>query len=110
MNNLGDYACYSSNSNDATHEVGTMFPNAFGLYDMSGNIFEWCWNWFTDSYDTETEGGSDPTGSSAGSLRVNRGGGWSYSSDYCAVSFRNCFNPNNRSSNLGFRLVRASSN
>ena len=60
VNKLGDYAWYYDSANDNTHEVGTKLPNAFGLYDMSGNVWEWCWNWITDSYDTEAEGGSDP--------------------------------------------------
>ena len=110
VNKLGDYAWYSSNSNSKTHEVGTKLPNAFGLYDMSGNVWEWCWNWFTDSYDAETECGSDPTGSSLGSSRVYRGGSWYNGSDYCAVSYRSGSNPRNCLSRLGFRVVRASSN
>ena len=106
--NLGKYAWYESNSNDATHKVGTKLPNAYGLYDMSGNVWEWCWNWFTDSYDTGKEGGSDPTGTSAGSYRLNRGGGWSYNSDYCAVSYRSSYSlPYYRSNKLGFRVVRS---
>ena len=76
---------------------------------MSGNVYEWCWNWKTESYDTETEVGCDPTGASAGSDRVGRGGGWSGNSDYCAVSCRNYGDPNGRSNVLGFRVVRASS-
>ena len=110
VNKLGEYAWYDSNSNNvATHEVGTKLQNAYGLYDMSGNVREWCWNWFTDSYDTEKEGGSNPTGTSDGSSRVCRGGGWSNFSDLCAVSCRydeSYF----RSNALGFRVVRASSN
>ena len=109
VNKLGDYAWYYDSANDNTHEVGTKLPNAFGLYDMSGNVWEWCWNWFTDSYDTTTEGGSDPTGASAGSYRVRRGGGWDYYSGYCAVSCRYSSSPYGRDYYLGFRVVRASS-
>ena len=109
VNELGDYAWYG-NSKDASHEVGTKLPNAFGLYDMSGNVFEWCWNWYTNSYDTETEGGSDPTGASSGSRRVGRGGSWYGDSGHCAVSCRNSDFPYFRYFGLGFRVVRASSN
>ena len=110
VNKLGDYAWYYDSANDNTHEVGTKLPNAFGLYDMSGNVWEWCWNWFTDSYDTTTEGGSDPTGTSAGSGRVLRGGSWSNYSGGCAVSYRDYVSPSLRCNGLGFRVVRASSN
>ena len=109
VDELGDYAWYKDNSNSTTHEVGTKKANAFGLYDMSGNVFEWCWNWFTSEYDENTEGGNNPTGSSAGSLRVRRGGSWYSNSDRCAVSSRYYGYPYFRGNNLGFRVVRASS-
>ena len=108
--NLGEYAWYSDNSIDKTHPVGTKKSNAFGLYDMSGNVWEWCWNWITSCYDTETEGGTNPTGTSSGDYRVLRGGSWRNVSDYCAVSFRNSYGPSRRNFYLGFRVVRASSN
>ena len=104
---LGEYAWYTSNSSSKTHEVGTKTANAFGLYDMSGNVWEWCWNWFTNNYNTGTEGGSDPTGASSGDYRVGRGGGWYDGSDGCAVSCRGSDFPNFRSFILGFRVVRS---
>ena len=107
VNELGDYAWYSSNSNSTTHEVGTKKANAFGLYDMSGNVSEWCWNWRTSGYDTTTESGSDPVGALSGDYRVLRGCSWCCDSDGCAVSFRNCSNPGSCYNDVGFRLVRS---
>ena len=105
-NKLGDYAWYRDNSS-TTHEVGTKLPNAFGLYDMSGNVWEWCWNWITSEYDENTEGGSDPTGASAGSYRVFRGGYWGNPSSLCVVSaWRGCIEPYYRDGFIGFRVVR----
>ena len=103
--NVDDVAWYTSNTNDTgTREVKTKVPNGYGLYDMSGNVWEWCYDWYgTESADT------DPTGSSAGSFRVRRGGGWSGYSDYCAVSCRYSGSPNLRLYRNGFRVVRASS-
>ena len=111
VNELGDYAWYSSNSNSTTHVVGTKNANAFGLYDMSGNVFEWCWNFSSNSYDTTTEGGNDPIGILSGVYRVGRGGSWEFDSVNCAVSYRYVYgDPSGEGSNhLGFRLVRASS-
>ena len=109
VNILGEYAWYDSNSDSTTHKVGTRKANAFGLYDMSGNVYEWCWNCYTNSYDTTTDGGNDPTGALSGSSRVFRGGGWNSTSAGCSVSSRRNFNPYDGNYNLGFRLVRASS-
>ena len=106
---LGNYAWYRSNSENKSHEVGTKKPNAYGLYDVSGNVWEWCWNWFTEKYDTEKEGGSDPKGASSGDYRVCRGGGWGNGSDGCAVSFRYVSSPDGRNYDLGFRVVCPSS-
>ena len=104
---LGEYAWYDVNSGEKNHPVGEKLANAFGLYDMSGNVWEWCWNWYTNSYNTGTEGGTDPTGTSSGGLRVSRGGCWSYDSGDCAVSVRRSNFPSRRDNYLGFRVVRS---
>ena len=108
VNELKKYAWCQLNAKFTTHEVGRMLPNAYGLYDMSGNVWEWCWNWSTNSYDTEAEGGSDPTGISAGSERVHRGGaGWGCNEESCcAVSYRADYPPRIYDNNIGFRVVR----
>ena len=105
-NELEKYAWNVWNSYSTTHEVGKRKANAFGLYDMSGNVWEWCWNWFTDRYNTGTEGGSDPTGASSGDGRVLRGGAWNCLSDSCAVSGRGHYTPDPRDPGAGFRVVR----
>ena len=97
----GAYAWCSSNSGSTTHSVGTKKPNAWGLYDMSGNVWEWCRDWYgTLAY------GADPVGSASGSGRVLRGGSWHDNSDRCTSSRRGYNDPSIRYSNHGFRLVR----
>lgn len=106
---LGNYAWYKINSENKTHEVGKRKANAYGLYDVSGNVFEWCWNWVTKEYDTEKEGGSDPKGASSGDSRVIRGGSWFQVAREASVSYRGYYAPNGHINFLGFRVVRASS-
>ena len=104
---LENYAWYSKNSDRKTHQVGTLHPNEWGLYDMSGNVWERCWDWYGD-YSTESvTNPTDPTGGSSGSIRVFRGGGWCDDAGNCTVSLRNCNFPSIRGSFLGFRLVRS---
>ena len=76
---------------------------------MSGNVWVWCWNWWTSEYDENTEGGDNPTGASAGSNHVSRGGSWSDAASYASVSRRHDSNPASRNNTCGFRVVRASS-
>ncbi len=106
---LGDYAWFSSNAGRKTHPVGTKKPNAWGLYDMHGNVLEWCSDWWKRDYTTTTV--SDPTGPATGSYRVYRGGGWSYCAWSCRSAFRNARStgaPESRGDSLGFRLAFSS--
>lgn len=99
----GSYMWYSSNSSSKSHEVGTKSPNPWGLYDMHGNVWEWCLDWYASSL----TGGTDPKGSSSGSNRVRRGGSWGSDASYCASSYRYyAGDPSSESINFGFRLVR----
>jgi uncharacterized repeat protein (TIGR02543 family) len=101
-NSVGDVAWYSGNSS-RTHTVGTKAANTAGLYDMSGNVFEWCWDWYSSRVGTGTA--NNPEGRSAGSIRVNRGGSWYGDASGCAVARRHSDVPSYRSSDVGFRVA-----
>lgn len=101
---IGRYAWYSGNSNDAPHPVGQKLPNAWGLYDMSGNMYELCQDVYTDNYDDCPTDGSAYTGT--GSRRVSRGGSWMSRASYSRSGFRIGSFPGSRYPELGFRLAR----
>lgn len=101
-NYIGDVAWYDDNSGNRTHPVGTKQPNELGLYDMSGNVYEWCSDWY-GSYSSYSQ--SNPTGAASGSGRVVRGGGWSYYARDCRSSNRFILAPGFSYGILGLRLV-----
>ena len=109
-NYLGGVAWYSENSNSSTHVVGQKSPNELGIYDMSGNVWEWCQDWFGSSYYSSSSS-FNPTGPNSGSDHVCRGGCWSFEAESCRLSYRHSWGKSYQyGSNwhIGLRLAASS--
>ena len=89
-------------SNNQTHEVKKRTANGYGLYDMSGNVWEWCWDWYSNSTPT---GGQDPKGAGSGNRRVKRGGSWGDVENFAARAYRDDHFPDFSRGSLGFRVA-----
>ena len=105
---LGEYAWFRDNSGGKTHPVGQKRPNAWGLYDMHGNVWEWCWDGYDPGYYRQTPG-ADPVGPSQAAFRVLRGGSWDSYPRNARSASRYILPPALRNNFVGFRLARVQS-
>jgi len=102
--NLTSYAWYSANSGGSTQPVGLKLSNPWGLYDMAGNVWEWCQDWYGPYPGGST---TDPQGPNSGTERMLRGGSWFNTANYCRSAQRDSGNPAGSNTNIGFRVVLA---
>lgn len=102
---LSQYAWYNRNSSGKTHPVGQLKPNAWGLYDVHGNVHEWCLDWFDRNYYSQSPSIS-PGGPLSGLAKALRGGDWGSEEWYCRCASRSLSSPERRSNRLGFRLIK----
>lgn len=103
-NLIADYVWYTTNSSASTHTEGGKLPNELGIYDMSGNVFEWCWDWYDDPYPTGAL--TNYRGAAPSTFRVVRGGSWNTTNVYTTVAHRHSQSPNSTWDDFGFRVVR----
>ncbi len=103
---LAEMGWFSGNAGGSTHEVGKMKPNAFGLYDMHGNVQEWCWDYYDLSYYTSSAAKTDPKGPSSGEERIIRGGSFQDGEENCSAGKRSAFSQTLYNYNVGFRIVK----
>ena len=103
-NDIDKVAWYKDNSSEKTHDVGTKTANELGIYDMTGNVHEWCSDWYSNSYYSNSPT-TNPQGPSTGSYRVLRGGSWFNYAEGCHVANRFNYGPVGRDFDLGLRLV-----